>query len=150
MVDRQGVALTENVPRFALVLAVSELPRYSAERERNLKEIAERAQIPYEDLLLRFNAARVGPQPITVKSGLNYEEALDLLFQIQHIRGLSLEIQPARSYPRGPAFAPVLGYLSKMDPAVVADFLAQGYGLDDWIGKTGLEAQFEKTLRGRD
>lgn len=65
-------------------------------------------------------------------------------------QGVSTEIAPVRRYVEAYNEAHLLGYVSKLDAEeykIKKDF---GYGINDLIGKTGIEYLAEKYLRGID
>lgn len=63
-------------------------------------------------------------------------------------RGQSLEVDAQRFYPKAEATSHVLGYVSE----ITAEELAKmsQYNLGDRIGRSGIEQQYEPTLRGED
>lgn len=62
----------------------------------------------------------------------------------------SLEIDNVRVYSKGEKFAHVLGYVGEISEDELAEERYKGYRLGDRIGKSGIEAQYEKILRGID
>lgn len=62
----------------------------------------------------------------------------------------SVEIDNLREYPYKDAASHVLGYLGQIseEELKLPDFA--NYPSNDWIGKSGIERQYEKTLRGID
>jgi penicillin-binding protein 2 len=61
-----------------------------------------------------------------------------------------VEVVPAavRDYPNGTLAAHVLGVVGQIGAAEIADKRYKGYGVNDLVGKTGLEKQYEKVLVG--
>jgi len=57
-------------------------------------------------------------------------------------------VEARREYLDGPLFTQLLGYTGPIDAKRVRIAPGQGYLPDDWIGKTGLESQYETALRG--
>lgn len=55
-----------------------------------------------------------------------------------------------REYPLGPAIAPILGYISEVRESELGCSEGLCYSLGMYVGRAGLEKQFEAQLRGRD
>ncbi|OGL65523.1 penicillin-binding protein 2 [Candidatus Uhrbacteria bacterium RIFCSPLOWO2_01_FULL_47_24] len=148
--DRNGIALTSNIPRFALVLNPLDLPKESFKREEVLRRISELLDIPLDEL--RANAAilRLPIAPITLKSNLALEQVYPLLITLQDISGVSIETASVRQYTGGDSFSHILGYLGKIDESQKNNYMARGYSLNAQIGKSGIEAAFEDVLSGVD
>lgn len=80
---------------------------------------------------------------------ISREEALELEVK-NDPRAKNLEIDNVRTYPMGEKFAHVIGYVGEVSEGQLKDQEFANYRLGDRIGKTGIEAQYEKNLRGRD
>ncbi len=62
--------------------------------------------------------------------------------------GVSIEIEPIRSYPNGTTSAHILGYLSGITPDEVKKDTS--YHPWNFIGRSGIEAEYEKYLHGNE
>lgn len=62
-------------------------------------------------------------------------------------KGAKVAIATTRQYKTENA-AHILGTVGKITAEEYADLRAKNYGMDDWVGKTGVESAFEKYLRG--
>jgi len=84
--------------------------------------------------------------PIKVKKNINMTTVLKLEENSRVLPGVSIEIEPIRVYPNGNANAHVIGYLSQITP----DEIKSDTIYKPWhdIGRYGIEAQYEKYLRG--
>jgi len=60
-----------------------------------------------------------------------------------------IDIEPARAYPHNDLASHVLGYAAELGPKELERVKDQGYTLGDKIGKSGIEYQYEKLLRGK-
>jgi penicillin-binding protein 2 len=63
---------------------------------------------------------------------------------------LHIELQPQRHYPLGTTLAHVLGYVGEVSPAQLEKPEYASFNPGDVIGKGGLEAYYDKILRGKD
>ncbi len=77
------------------------------------------------------------------------DEALELEVKADP-RAKELEIDNVRTYPGGEKFAHVLGYVGEISQDQLKSSQFADYKPGDRIGKTGIEAQYEKNLKGRD
>lgn len=66
-----------------------------------------------------------------------------------NIPGLNVETSTVREYATKYA-AHILGYMGLMNPEEYEIYKEQGYSMDAYIGKTGIEAAFEEYLHGTD
>ena len=62
---------------------------------------------------------------------------------------MRVEAEAVRNYPRGDLAAHVLGYTGELDDEELEALKEKEYRLGDVIGKMGLEAALEPTLRGQ-
>lgn len=64
--------------------------------------------------------------------------------------GFELVLRPVRSYPYHAA-ANILGYIGEVPPFMLQDSMQRwaDYNMGDFIGRTGLEASYEKVLMGQ-
>jgi penicillin-binding protein 2 len=86
--------------------------------------------------------------PLAVLKKLTPQQVALLTEQSWAIRGISVELQPVRSYPNGALAAHVLGHLVRADDYTDEDEDAFDYRLRDYKGERGLEAAFDSALRG--
>lgn len=63
--------------------------------------------------------------------------------------GVEMEIQPMRTYPNGTTASHLLGYIRRHDRPTEEEEIECKYFLPDFIGVTGVEAQFDSELRGK-
>lgn len=66
------------------------------------------------------------------------------------LKGVSVEIEPVREYPYGSMAAHILGRTDIIYSEEYMELRNQGYGMNDIIGKDGLEKVLEKYLKGKD
>lgn len=77
------------------------------------------------------------------------EEALEL--EVKNDPGVKdLEIDNVRTYPGGEKFAHVIGYVGEISEEQLRGGEFTGYKPGDRIGQGGVEAQYEKVLKGED
>jgi len=73
--------------------------------------------------------------------------AMDLVTRLEEnsadLPGVSISTEPVRYYPYGPLAGHVLGYVGRITREELEQFADRKYGLNDLIGKIGLERLYE-------
>lgn len=128
--DRNMIPLAINVPKLDLVVVPADLARLEG----------------FEDIKERVKDSIHLSYPVVIEEDIELERALLLETQYADVPAINIRQDSRREYENGPYFAHVLGYLSKVNEQEVN----QGYFLDDYIGRTGLENYYEDLLRGVD
>ena len=63
-------------------------------------------------------------------------------------RGINIMTKPVREYPYGNMASHILGRTGLISDIEYAELKDSGYGMNDYLGKDGLEKYLEETLRG--
>lgn len=148
ILDRNGVALVDNIPSFQLIATPYLLPRDEAARLSLYQKIAAASQIPVAEIQQKAEAKGLEQnQPVLVRDNINYNQALLLQQKIPDITGFSLDGLPVRQYKSDSGLSNILGYVGRVNE----DELKRTTGLlpIDFIGKDGVESQYDSLLRGR-
>jgi len=85
---------------------------------------------------------------ITVSRNLRFEQVSVIEFNRESLPGFSIQVEAMRSYPFGPQFAHVLGYVGEANDRELAAAREGRPSLGDMVGKAGLEKAREDALRG--
>jgi penicillin-binding protein 2 len=88
-------------------------------------------------------------QPVMVLEDQGYEAAAMVMQKLPSLPGVSVPTEPYRYYPRGAMAAHLLGYMNQMTAVEFDRLTGQGYDLDELVGRSGLEAEWENYLRGK-
>jgi penicillin-binding protein 2 len=93
--------------------------------------------------------AEAGDQISQLILAKNIERSAALILEsmVNDWPGCRLEKNPRRQYILAPYFAHILGYTGQVSPADLKEH--SDYSLNDQIGKTGLESQYESFLKGQ-
>jgi penicillin-binding protein 2 len=88
-------------------------------------------------------------QPIPVTNTANTDQALQILERQDQYPGVTAKVQSIRQYqtPMSSVAANLVGYLGKVDATAVK---SGNYAADALIGASGIEGQYESSLRGTD
>jgi penicillin-binding protein 2 len=145
--DRKGRVLVTNVATFAVKVRPADLPNSQ------------------RDAVVTRLAALIGMDPADINAAIdgNPGSAFDLVRIAQDVDeatarliseagfqlpGVEVTVEARREYPKGPLISQILGYTGPVSAEQLPDLRALGYQPDDLVGKTGLEAQYERELRG--
>ena len=85
---------------------------------------------------------------IALASGLKSEQVLRFREQAAGLQGAEVDVDILRSYPHGRLAAHVLGYTSGITKDEYTQLQPKGYRIQDRVGRSGVEKQFEGHLRG--
>src|SRR3989338_2273669 len=141
--DRLGRSLTENVPSFGL-LAVSRELKNSVPEEANLEKLAQILKISAENFEKTISYGSKTNSVFFVAADLNKEQILAVENGI--FKGFHIIPDLKRRYVDGKQFAHIIGYVGKVNGN---DLRRDAYYESvDFMGRTGIEAEYEKILRG--
>jgi penicillin-binding protein 2 len=147
--DRNGEQLVENLPIFSAAIVPGDVPE-----EQVLPVIAEVSSVtgvPANEIAERVKRALDSDDPYTpvvVKENLDDETAFRLRESEAAMPGVRVVVESVRQYREGALMAHLLGYVGRIDAEEHAELRADGYGLNDRLGKAGVEYTYESLLRG--
>ena len=153
ILDRHGAVLAGNRPSFRVLVMRAETRDLDQTLDllgRLLPDTVERRRSIIRDV----NAA---PRfvPVPVKSDLSWEEFARVNLYAPQLAGVMADMNEARYYPHGGAFAHVVGYVAKVSADDVEEIRETGaepppilYHPGFRIGRQGVERAFENDLRG--
>lgn len=147
--DRNGEVIATNQAVFSLIYMpdknreMSYLTRLARDLAPHLKEDPE-------------NLLKILHQAMREESAIRLAEKLPskVMFKLSELRtiypGVDLIVEARRFYPHGAFAAHLLGHMGKIDEASWKRLKREGYRVDSWVGKAGLERILENELRGQD
>ncbi|MEK7097397.1 MAG: penicillin-binding protein 2, partial [Patescibacteria group bacterium] len=146
--DKDGVWLGRNKPNFALAVYPSDLPKKRAERDEIYGKLAAISGESAEKISSASEEnGLLSLDMVTIKDNLPHDEALILEKKIAGLQGVVVAKKSSREYVNLPGLSHILGYTGKISPDEVEK--NPDYFLSDRIGKTGIESEYEKYLRGK-
>ena len=89
-------------------------------------------------------------EPITILHDIPWNLVVKLEENRQELLGVSIVVEPLRSYPQGGLAGHVLGYIHSIDQSELQNTAGGEYSINSLIGKSGLEKQYEELLKGKD
>ncbi len=145
--DSQGEPLVENVPSFELIATPADLSRDNL--EKTIQELSKIVSFDVNDVTQRIKAETEHSfRAVSVAQDVPKDTALVFESKAELFPGFTIEQNPIRKYKNAPVFSPVLGYTGKITDKELTAKAKDGYSLNDYIGKTGLEYQYENYLKG--
>ena len=168
--DRYGQQLVDNVPTFSLFLIPADLPREEEKRLAIYEELYVVLEKYRDDLtpLKEFkdnienqlgNLLYYSYSPLLVQENLNYDEALLLQIESKQLAGIDVQTEAQRSYrltytneegaeQKTESLSHLFGYLGRISQEEYSAQPKGTYRSSGYIGKNGLEQEYEKILRG--
>ncbi len=143
--DAFGKPLVENIPSFELVVTPADLPK---DYEQSVKALSQLIGFEAESVLSSiFKKGLKSYEPISIIQNLPKDYALLFEAKASQFPGFAIEHNPIRQYKDPLVFSHLLGYTGKITDEELAREKSD-YAHNDYIGKTGIEAEYEKYLRG--
>jgi penicillin-binding protein 2 len=146
ILDRNGKILATN--EFSYILTIT------PEKVLNLNDTLSKLEISdlisYKDIK-KFNK-NLGRYKkfhnIPIKFNLSESSVASFLLENQS-PGVEIEPYFHRVYPYGASSAHIIGYVSSMSKKDKSDYDKKNYNGTNFVGKTGIEKQYEKLLHGQ-
>ncbi len=147
ILDRNGRILVGSRLSYSVYLwPISNKPDEWAPTVQKLSQILE---IPASDIQNRLEQAGYdSPFLIRIARGISPARLTALAEFSQELKGVQVEAEAERNYPYGDLAAHVLGYTGELSDDELQRSRNEGYRLGDVIGQMGVEAAFERQLRG--
>jgi penicillin-binding protein 2 len=147
ILDRNGIALAENVPGYAVALIASSEDSLRATVER-IAPIAGIDAAQVERVIQRYR--RRSRDPVVIVPDASFEVVSALEERRTWIPGLVIQSEPKRRYRYGEITAHVVGYLDEITEQELEAGTFQGARLGTLVGRDGLEREYDELVRGRD
>ncbi len=144
--DSQGNPLVRNIPSYYLEIYPADLPKSAKKRQAIYQKIHQVTKVPLASLQAIEKKGINILDSITLKENLARDDALVWESQLVGLQGVSVTKRPRRDYSTLAASSHLLGYVGKIS---VQDLPKSNYSSTSRIGKAGLEAGYESTLRGK-
>lgn len=146
--DRFGTQLVKNIPSFDVVIDPIRLPKERSEINFLANKLSQILDFSADDIQREVMAALKDKtlQESLLLANIDYQKILTLEPELKNLPGVSIRKDATREYVLSPYFAHILGYMRKISVEDKEKYL--DYSLTEKIGKSGLEAQYEKIMRG--
>ena len=152
ILDRHGEVLVDNRSALSLQVRPDKLPPQTAERNRELRRLADAAGMKVEEIRKEIRTqTEVAPaSPVTLRRDVKPDLVYHLREHQEKFPGVTAEEVYVREYPDGTLAAHILGYVNEISPEDLKEPIYKDLDPGDRIGIGGLEQQYDSVLRGRD
>ena len=151
IVDRNGIVLATNYSAFTIEITPSKV----ANLERTIDDVATLVEVQPRDRkrFKRLLEESKSFESIPLRTKLSDEEVARFTAQRYRFPGVEIKARLFRSYPLGEVGSHLLGYIGRINRAE-KDKLENSedqanYRGTDYIGKLGVEQNYERELHGR-
>ena len=150
ILDRNGVVLARNESQYTLEIN----PQKAGNVETVINELAKVIDVQQRDRS-RFRKLRSeikGADSLPIRTRLTDDEVARFAANAYRFPGVEIKARLFRSYPMGEVASHALGYIGRISDKdlerLEADGVQANYKGSDFIGKTGIEASYERELHG--
>ncbi len=156
--DREGKLLIDNRPAFFVNITPQYL-KESGKPKEVIEQLSKVIKIPVEDIEKKLQKVKsqASFMPVLIKDNLNRDEVAALETWKINMPGVQVEMGISRMNLAKDVGSNLYGYIGRISPTelpglnhLLAANSSRKYQLDDSVGKSGLEKQFEVYLRGID
>jgi penicillin-binding protein 2 len=145
--DRKGRVLVGNVKGFAVKLWPADLPVKG--RYQMIQRLGKIVGVPAPQIARDVDRRRNDPlTPVVVKEGLTRAELFYLRERQREFPGLEISESYVRQYRYGKLGVHVLGHVGEVTAEQLEERGNAGVSSGDKIGQAGVEAAFDRYLRG--
>ncbi|MDR1095797.1 MAG: penicillin-binding protein 2 [Spirochaetaceae bacterium] len=148
--DRQfSRPLVHNTDSFAVFVTPAEIE--NAAIPGTLEKVSKILNIPLAQMERRLPPQSYSLfQPVEVASNISFATIAALAEQVQTLPGISWQSKPVRTYPETGSISHVIGYVGDITRDELTVMYNEGYSQGDIVGKSGIERQYDRLLRGTD
>ena len=155
IIDSDGDILVNNKLSHNLYLLPNEIPP-QVKVDSLLSSVANLTSMSYEMLQNNYNFSKQkmnNQNALILKRNINKEDVVILLENQDELPGILVKESSMRDYVYKDLAAHIIGYVGEISKAELRHYQSQGinsYHVQDMIGKSGLEKEYESYLKGVD
>ncbi len=150
--DRRGEIIVSNRLAYNLYLMQNEIPPEKS-AEEILTELSNLSSLAKSRLLSNFHNTEVNTaaEPILLARHLNKEDVVIIAENKDILSGLVVKESSLRDYIYPAQLVHTTGYIGEINEEELISFTEAGYNYrgGDFVGKTGLEKEYEFYLKGK-
>ncbi len=145
--DRNGEILTTNEPNFTLMVIPADLPKGDALNLwiKKVTKLLKKNEPEISDFISGLDKSST--QPVSFDPPLNQAFLVEIEANLPEVPALFINKETRRQYKDGIYFSQFLGYTGKISSEELKT--RTNYLSTDFIGRSGLEAEYEEDLRGQ-
>ena len=145
ILDRFGKVMVDNRPAFDVFLLREDAGNLK-EAIKNVSGVIKTRPEDIETSLRRESPIR----PVRIKRDIDRETLATLLTNRLDLPGITVSIEPKRSYPYGNLGSHLFGHIGEVTEKQLSIGSYTDYRMGSLIGKSGLELKYETYLKGVD
>lgn len=155
IIDREGEILVSNKLSHNLFLLTNELPP-EIDIDTLLENIADLTSLKYDNLIENYEFSKENinnRNGLILKRNIDKENMVILLENLEELPGVMIRESSVRDYVYGDIASHIIGYVGEISKKELEKYSTQGinsYNVQDMIGKSGLEKEYESYLKGKD
>lgn len=143
--DRNGVPLAKTRPSIDVFVVPEDFDL------RDIPFLARALGLSHEGVEEKVSRPGDVPfMPVLVRRDVSKEVLFRLEERRPALEGVFAEVQGLRYYPEGGVASHILGYLGKITREEYQAQKEEIYHLNAWVGRSGVERIFDRSLRGED
>ena len=147
ILDRKNESLASS----RLSFNCSVIPREARKRiHESCQLVAELLGQDSEDLEKQYRRKKPGAfNTVLLAENITAEQAIAIEEKLELLPGFLIETRPQREYTYGESAAHLTGFIGPMNEEEIDTMESYGYRQADWLGREGLEKNYESYLRGQ-
>ncbi|MBI4299561.1 MAG: penicillin-binding protein 2 [Chloroflexi bacterium] len=148
--DRGGNILVRNVPSFTVAVVPADLSK--EQQPQVAARLGKLLGMPADKVTALIDERRTQQflfAPVPIQAEVPPEVAFTVRERLSELPGVTVLVEPMRYYPEGELMSHILGYVGRISAEEYDRLKDSGYDLNDELGKMGVEATYEKALRGK-
>ena len=149
ILDRNGHVLVRNTSGTSVDLWPADLPKSPGARASELQRLAKVAGVPLQQIEKQIAQYAGDPlTPVVVERGIHADQYSFLVEHKLEFPGVDPVDSYIRQYPRQALGAHLLGYVGEITADELQALKGSGYTAGEIVGQGGVEATYDKYLRG--
>ena len=147
--DRDGNLLVENAPGYQITLVAAEIPDHDVESvAETLAEMFDLRAWDVEQQIWDRKYSNDPFLPMLIHEDPTPAQVIDVTSSRAILPGVHVETVSIRRYQHGRLLGHILGYVGKITEEEYDELSGARYLYSDQIGRAGIEASYERQLRG--
>ncbi|MEE9555111.1 MAG: penicillin-binding protein 2 [candidate division Zixibacteria bacterium] len=144
--DRNNRILVKNRPSYSMYLVPYEAKNIDSTAARLAEVLGREPDEIRKQIRLGWQGRF---QPIRLKRDVEFNTVCFIEEHSLEFPGVIFQVEPTRLYPESNFGSHIWGYIGEVTEGDLAGDELEGYSLGDFVGKEGLEKQYEWFLRGQ-